>query len=114
MALSDKSTDLNSDDHENHHNKVWCEDCNKYISDTTRHFQSEIHLRNKQNTQSTRSASGASGTQHPSVQFDKNTEGALNVGLIVNGNTYSKLKVNPTENLEHDIKELLSKNYFPR
>ena len=29
-------------------------------------------------------------------------------------NTYIKLKVNPTENLEHNINELLSKNYFPR
>ena len=36
------------------------------------------------------------------------------VEIIMNENTYIKLKVNPTENLEHNIKELLSKNYFPR
>ena len=29
-------------------------------------------------------------------------------------NTYIELKVNPTENLEHNINELLSKNYFSR
>ena len=29
-------------------------------------------------------------------------------------NTYIKLKVKPTENLEHNINELLSKKYFPR
>ena len=29
-------------------------------------------------------------------------------------NTYIKLKVNPTENLEHNMNELLNKNYFPR
>ena len=34
--------------------------------------------------------------------------------IIMNENTYIKLKVNPTENLEHNINELLSKNYFPR
>ena len=32
----------------------------------------------------------------------------------MNENTYIKLKVNPTEILEHNINELLSKNYFPR
>ena len=101
-----------SDDHKNHHDKVWCEDCNKYISDTTRHFQSGILLRNKQTNQ--QNTQIASGTQHPSVKFDNNTEDALHVGLIVNENTYIKLKVNPTENLEHDINELLSTNYFLR
>ena len=29
-------------------------------------------------------------------------------------NTYIKLKVNPTENLEHNINELHTKNYFPQ
>ena len=96
---------LNSDDHKNHRNKEWCEDCNKYISDTTRHFQSEIHLRNKQNNfsldtqQSCPSVQSASGTKHPLVQFDNNVE------LIVNENTYIKLNVNPTENLEYHINE---------
>ena len=23
---------------------MWCEDCDKYISDETRHFQTEIHI----------------------------------------------------------------------
>ena len=81
--------------------RVWCEDCNKYISDKTRHFQSEIHLQNRQqnNMQST------FGTQ--------NTFGN-GVEIIMNENTYIKLKVNPTEKLEHNINDLLSKNYFPR
>ena len=54
------------------------------------------------------SVQSASGIQHPSVQFDNNVE------LIVSENTYIKGKINPTENLEHHINELLSKNYFPR
>ena len=49
MHISNQFIHLNLYDHKNHHNKVWCEDYNKYISDTTRHFQSEIHLRNRQN-----------------------------------------------------------------
>ena len=32
----------------------------------------------------------------------------------MNENTYIKLKVNPTENLEYRMNELLSKRYFPR
>ena len=36
------------------------------------------------------------------------------IELIMNENTNIKLKVNPTENLEHNINDLLSKNYFPR
>ena len=32
----------------------------------------------------------------------------------MNENTYIKLRVNPTENREHDINELISKRYFPR
>ena len=34
--------------------------------------------------------------------------------IIMNENTYIKLKINPTSNLEDHINELLSKNYFPR
>ena len=145
MHISVKSSHLSSGEHKK--SKIWCEDCSKYISDKTRHFQSEIHLRNEQNNQPnqqntqsafgnfsldtqqscpsvqcTQSASGtqhpsvqsASGTQQPSVQLGNNSEGALHVKLIVNENTYIKLKVNPTENLEYHIKDLLSKNYFPR
>ena len=33
MKLSDKHTHLGSDEHKNHHNKIWCEDCNEYITD---------------------------------------------------------------------------------
>ena len=36
------------------------------------------------------------------------------VEIIMNENTYIKLKINPTENLEHNINDLLSENYFPR
>ena len=36
------------------------------------------------------------------------------VEINMNENTYIKLKINPTENLEHNINDLLSKNYFPR
>ena len=75
---------LSSDEHKNKNNKVCCEFCGKYISDKTRHFQSEIHLRIIQNNFSleTQSASGtqqssvqsASGTQQPSVQFGNNVD----------------------------------------
>ena len=53
MPLSEKSSHLNSDEHENktEQRRVWCEDCNRYISDKTRHFQSEIHLQSRQNRQ---------------------------------------------------------------
>ena len=132
MDRLDKFIRLNSNEHKNNNIKRWCEDCSKNISDTTRHFQSETHLRIKQNNQpnqqnnfsldtlqscpSVQSASGtpqssvqsASGTEHLSLQFDNNVE------LIVNENTYIKLKVNPTENLEHDINEIIKKRYFPR
>ena len=100
MRLSGKSSHLNSDEHKNktEQRRVWCEDCNRYISDKTRHFQSEIHLQNRQNRQQ---------------NIIQNTFGN-GVEIIMNENTYIKLKINPTENLEHRINELLSKNYFPR
>ena len=100
MPLSDKSSHLNSDEHKNktEQRRVWCEDCNRYISDKTRHFQSEIHLQNRQNR------------QQNNIQ---NTFGN-GIEIIMNENTYIKLKVNPTENLEHNINDLISKNYFPR
>ena len=100
MLLSGKSSHLNSDEHKNktEQRRVWCEDCNRYISDKTRHFQSEIHLQNRQNRQQNNM---------------QNTFGN-GVEIIINENTYIKLKVNPTENLEHNINDLLSKNYFPR
>ena len=42
MPLSDKQTHLTSDQHKNRIKQqlFWCEDCCKYISDKTRHFQS--------------------------------------------------------------------------
>ena len=100
MPLLEKSSHLNSDEHKNktEQRRVWCEDCNRYISDKTRHFQSEIHLQNRQNR------------QQNNIQ---NTFGN-GVEIIMNENTYIKLKINPTENLEHRINELLSENYFPR
>ena len=100
MLLSEKSSHLNSDEHKNktEQRRVWSEDCNRYISDRTRHFQSEIHLQNRQNRQQNK------------VQ---NTF-CNGIEIIMNENTYFKLKVNPTENLEHNINDLLSKNYFPR
>ena len=61
MPLSDKSNHLSSDQHKNktkqHHS--WCEDCGKFISDKTRHFQSEIHtLRSQNNCEATQNAFG--------------------------------------------------------
>ena len=122
MPLSDKSTHLSSDQHKNKTKQqhIWCEDCGKYISDKTRHFQSEIHkLRSQNNCESYREA-----TQIKQENAFGNTASlALHgVEIIVNEKTYFKLRVNPTgeatrtqsENLEHHINELLDKNYFPR
>ena len=101
MSLSDKNSHLNSHEHKNKIKKVWCEECGKYITDKTRHFQSEIHLQNRQQNgmQSQRSCI---------------TDFGNGVNIIMNENTYIKLKVNPTENLENRINELISKRYFPR
>ena len=84
MPISDKISHLSSDEHKNktEQRRVWCEDCSKYISDTTRHFQSEIHLQNRQRENMQNFGNG--------------------VEIIMNENTYIKLKVNPTENLEHN------------
>ena len=96
MPISDRSSHLNSNEHKNktEQRRVWCEDCSKYISDTTRHFQSEIHLQNRQRENMQNFGNG--------------------VEIIMNENTYIKLKINPTSNLEDHINELLNKNYFPR
>ena len=50
MPLSEKSN-LSSDQHKNKtkQQQIWCEDCGKYISDKTRHFQSEFHTLRSQN-----------------------------------------------------------------
>ena len=110
MPLSDKSNHLNSDQHKNKtkQQQIWCKDCGKYISDKTRHFQSEIHTLRSQATQNT-----------PAFAFG-NTASLHGVEVIVNEKTYIKLRVNPsgkatrTQDLEQHINELLNKNYFPR
>ena len=50
MPLSDEDSHLSSNDHKNKTKQqlVWCEDCHKFRSDKTRHFQSEIHLQKSQ------------------------------------------------------------------
>ena len=115
MPLSDKSNHLSSDQHKNKtkQQKVWCDDCGKYISDKTRHFQSENHtLRSQNNRESYREA-----TQISQENAFGNTASLASHGvkIIVNEKTYIKLRVNPsnTQNLEHHINELLDKNYFP-
>ena len=106
MPLSDKSNHLKSDQHKNKTKQqhIWCEDCGKYISDKTRHFQSEIHTFRSQ--------------KHQISQDTRSTQNTFGNGVIVNGKTYIKLRVNPTgtasENLEYHLNELLDKNYFPR
>ena len=99
MPISDKSSHLNSNEHKNktEQRRVWCEDCSKYISDTTRHFQSEIHLQNRQNRQRENMQNFGNGVE-----------------IIMNENTYIKLKRNPTSDLEDHINELLNKRFFPR
>ena len=98
MSLSCKDSHLNSNEHKNKKNKVWCKDCDKNISDKTRHFQSEKHILKSQNRQR-ETQFGTSGTE---------------VEIIMNEGTYIKLKINPDENLEHNINESLSKSYFPQ
>ena len=111
MPLSDKSNHLNSDEHKNktkqqrEATQIWCEDCGKYISNS-RHFQSEIHTLRSQNN-ATKNAFG--NTLH-----DSGTNVGTNVEIIVNEETYIKLRVNPTNHLEEQINDLLNKNYFPR
>ena len=103
MKISDKSSHLNSDEHKIKNKKVWCEECGKYITDKTRRFQSEIHLQNRQ--QNGTALLLSSTALLPSGN---------GVNIIMSENTYIKLKVNPTENFEQNVNELLSKNYFPR
>ena len=111
MHISDKSSHLNSDEHKNKIKKVWCEECGKYITGKTRHFQSEIHLQNRQ--QNGTALLPSSTALLPSGTTDLLLSGN-GVNIIMSENTYIKLNVNPTENLEHNINELLSKNYCPR
>ena len=111
MPLSDKSNNLNSNEHKNktkqqrEATQIWCEDCGKYISNS-RHFQSEIHTLRSQNN-ATKNAFG--NTLH-----GVGTGLGTGVEIIVNEKTYIKLRVNPTNHLEEQINDLLNKNYFPR
>ena len=52
MPLSDKSNHLSSEQHKNKTKQqhIWCEDCGKYNSDKTRHFQGKIHTLRSQTT----------------------------------------------------------------
>ena len=116
MPLSDKSNHLSSDQHKNKTKQqhFWCGACGEYISDKTRHFQSEIHTLRSQNNQISQATQNA-----PAFAFGNTLHG---VEVTVNEKTYIKLRVNPTgeatrthsENLEHHINEVLDKNYFPR
>ena len=102
MHLSDKSNHLSSDQQKNKTKQqhIWCEDCGKYITDKTRHFQSEIHTLRSQNNRK--------ATQISQVTQNAfgNTASLASHGVevIVNEKTYIKLRVNPTavasENLE--------------
>ena len=114
MPLSGKSNHLSSDQHKNKikQQHIWCEDCGKYISDKTRHFQSEIHTLRSQNNRE----SHGEATQISQENASGNTASLHEVEVIVNEKTYNKLRVNPTgtQDLEHHINELLDKSYFPR
>ena len=71
MPRSKKDSHLNSDEQNNQHIKISCEDCNKYISDKTRHFQSAVHLQNRQQinfNQSTREAPSVSSSVQSGVE----------------------------------------------
>ena len=93
MPLPDKSSHLISDEHKNKtkQQNVWCEDCGKYITDKTRHFQSEIHKLKSQTTT-------------PQL--------TITSGLIVNEKTYIKYKI--YDNFEQQIEDILSQKIFPK
>ena len=115
MLRADKDSHLNSNGHKSKNNKIWCEDCDKEVGDS-RHFQSGIHLRNQQNTQrasgNQQNTQSASGNQQNNFILDPRFSD--DVELIMNETAHIKLKINPTENLEYHINDLLSENYFPR
>ena len=91
MPLSDKSNHLSSDRHKNKTKQqhFWSEDCGKYISDKTRHFQSEIHtLRSQNNRKATQSSQD---TQN--VFGNTASLASHGVEVIMNEKTYIKLRV---------------------
>ena len=106
MPLSDKSNHLGSDQHKNKTKQqhIWCEDCGKYISDKTRHFQSETHTLSSQNNQISQDKRRTQSA--PAFAFGNG------VKVIVNEEKYVKLKINPTENLEEQNNNLLRTSFF--
>ena len=104
MPLSDKTNHLSSNDHKNKtkQQQIWCEDCGKNIGDKTRHFQRETHKAHA----ASRTASHT--TPRAALHFGQV------VDVIVNEKSYNKLKVNPTENIEHHINDLPIEHYFSR
>ena len=86
IPFSDKNSQLNSDGHKQRIKQLlaWCEDCGKYISDKTRHFQSKSPLQKSQHSK-------AGFVYHQQKNFDLENE----------KKTYRKFKINSTENLEH-------------
>ena len=113
MPSSDKSSHLSSDEHKNRTNKIWCQDCSKYITDKTRHFQSEIHLQKSQHSNAGLT-SGAPSVYNQQNNFGLDTQFGNGVEIIMKEKTYNKPKINPTENLELHLNDLLGKSYFPR
>ena len=111
MPISDKSNHLSSDQHKNKTIQIWCEDCGKYISDKTRHFQSEIH---KARAGANAGASAVTLTPALHSFAPALTNFGQEVKVIVNEKTYIKLKVNPTSSLEKQNNDLLRTNFFPR
>ena len=112
MPLLEKSNHLDSDQHKNKTKQqreavqIWCEDCGKYISNKTRHFQSEIHKGRVAPRTSPHIAS------HTTPHFGQEDD------VIVNEKTYLKLKIKPTgagsQNLEKQVNDLLRTSFFPR
>ena len=77
---------------------VWCEDCNKNISDKTRHFQSDSEIYSAR-TLIIRSQQNQKFQQNH--QLGQDTQSASGVKTIVNEKTYKKREMNTTGNLEH-------------
>ena len=78
---------------------VNCEGCRKHLSEKTSHFESETHILNQQSVQHSNKLNQQS-TQKRILPL------AQEVGIIVSGKTYIKLKIKPTDNPEHHIDEL--------
>ena len=90
---------------------VWCEDCDKLISDETRHFQSGIEIHNARSL-ILRSQQIPQFQQNH--QLGQDTQSSSGVKLIVNEKTYMKLKIYLTGNLEHCINELKSEGLISK